>query len=100
MAVLVRYTPTGMTSDRYNSVGRKLDEAGIWPPAGLLAHVCFAAGEGLHVSEVWESREQQQAFAEKLTPHLQAENVDLSGEPQYSEVEGYMFVEASSESAE
>lgn len=100
MPVLVRYTPSGMTSDQYNNVGRKLDEAGVWPPPGLLAHVCFDAGGGLQVSEVWESREQQQAFAEKLWPHLQDENVDLSGEPQFLEVEGYMFVEASSETGE
>lgn len=100
MAILVRYTPSGMTSDQYNSVGRKLNDAGVWPPAGLLAHVCFAAGDGLHVSEVWESREQQQTFAETLTPHLQAENVDLSGEPQFLDVEGYTFVEASSENGD
>ena len=45
--------PTGMTLDQYNSIGQKLnEEAGTWPPAGLLAHVCFDAGGGLHVSEV------------------------------------------------
>ena len=102
MTVLVRYTPTGMTLDQYNSIGQKLnEEAGTWPPAGLLAHVCFDAGGGdLHVSEVWESREQQQAFAEKLMPHLQAENVDLDSEPQFLDVAGYMFVEASSDTGD
>ena len=100
MPVLVRYTPSGMTSDQYDSVGRNLNEAGVWPPAGLLAHVCFDSGGGLHVSEVWESREQQQAFAEKLLPHLQEANVDLSGEPQVLDVRGYMFVEASSETGD
>ena len=67
-----------MTSDQYNTVGQKLDEAGIWPPAGLLAHVCFDAGGGLHVSEVWESREQQHVRRSKqrerrlVAPRLRA----------------------------
>jgi hypothetical protein len=85
-----------MTSEQYNNVGRKLDQANLWPPDGLLAHVAFGAGGGLHLSEVWESREQQQRFGEKLLPLLQDENIQLSGEPQFLEVEGYLFVEASS----
>jgi len=98
--VLVRYTPSGLTLDQYNSVDRKLKKAGVWPPAGLVAHVCFDAGGGLHVSEVWKSREQHQAFAERLMPLLQEANVDLSGGPQFLDVESYMFVEASSESSD
>ena len=50
MAILIRYTPSGMTSEQYNNVGRKLQEAGDWPPQGLLAHVCFESSGDLHVS--------------------------------------------------
>lgn len=100
MPILVRYTPSGMTSDQYNTVGQKLNESGMWPPAGLLAHVCFHAGDGLYVSEVWESRDQQEAFAEKLWPHLQDANVDLSGEPEFLDVEGWTFKESSSDTSD
>ena len=55
MAILIRFSPSGMTSEQYDSVGRKLEEAGHWPPEGLLAHVCFGASGDLRVSEVWES---------------------------------------------
>lgn len=100
MAILVRYTPSGMTSDQYNDVGQKLQDAGHWPPDGLLAHVCFGASGSLHVSEVWESREQQEQFAQKLLPVLQENNVDVSGEPAILEVEGYFFREATSQSGD
>ena len=98
MAILIRFTPSGMTSDQYNTVGQKLQDAGHWPPQGLLAHVCFGSSGNLRVSEVWESRDQQEQFAQKLMPALQEENVDLSGEPEILEVEGYLMREASSES--
>ena len=100
MAILIRFAPSGMTSDQYNTVGRKLEDAGHWPPQGLLAHVCFGSSGNLRVSEVWESREQQEQFAEKLMPVLRGENVDLSGEPEILEVEGYFMRDASSESGD
>ena|SRR5215212_7254129 len=100
MAVLVRFTPNGLTTEQYNAVGQKLQDAGAWPPAGLLAHVCFGSSGSLHVSEVWESREQQEQFAETLMPALQEENIDVSAEPQVIEVEAYFMVEASSESGD
>jgi hypothetical protein len=100
MAILIRFNPSGMTSEQYESVGRKLEEAGNWPPEGLLAHVCFGSSGDLRVSEVWESREQQERFASKLMPVLQEENVELSGEPEVLEVAGYLMREASSESGD
>ena len=75
MAILVRYTPAGMTSEQYTNVGRKLEDAGLWPPEGLLAHVCFGSSGSLRVSEVWESREQQDAFGQKLFPPSIAKDI-------------------------
>ena len=100
MAILIRFTPSGMTSEQYDAVGKKLQEGGHWPPEGLLAHVCFGSSGNLRVSEVWESREQQEQFAKKLMPALQEENVDLSGQPEILEVEGYFMREASSQAGD
>jgi hypothetical protein len=100
MAILIRFTPSGLTSEQYNAVGQKLQEGGSWPPDGLLAHVCFGTSGNLRVSEVWESREQQEQFGEKLMPVLQEENVDLSGEPEVIEVEGYFMRDASSQAGD
>ena len=97
MAILIRFTPSALTSEQYDAVGQKLQEGGNWPPDGLLAHVCFGTSGNLRVSEVWESREQMEQFGEKLMPVLQEENVDLAGEPEVIEVEGYFMREASSQ---
>jgi hypothetical protein len=98
MAILIRFTPSGLTSEQYEAVGRKLEEGGHWPPEGLLAHVCFGSSGNLRVSEVWESREQHERFTEHLMPVLEEENVDLSGDPENLEVHAYFMREASSES--
>ena len=100
MAILIRFTPSGMTSEQYNAVGQKLQDAGNWPPDGLLAHVCFGTSGNLRVSEVWESREQMEQFGETIMPVLQEQNIDLSGEPEIIEVEGYYMREASSEAGD
>ena len=100
MAVLVRYTPQEMTPEQYDAVGRQLQEAGHWPPDGLLAHVGFRSDNGLHVSEVWESREKQERFAESLMPIVREHGVNFEGEPQYLEVHGYLFREASSDAGD
>jgi hypothetical protein len=100
VAILIRFTPSGLTSEKYNAVGQKLEDGGHWPPEGLLAHVCFGSSGNLRVSEVWESRERQEQFAQHLMPVLQEENVDLTGEPEIIEVEGYFMREASSEAGD
>lgn len=100
MAMLIRFTPSGLTTEQYNSVGQKLQDGEHWPPDGLLAHVCFGSSGSLRVSEVWESREQQEQFAEHLMPVLEEENVDISGEPEILDVEGYFMREASSEAGD
>jgi hypothetical protein len=97
MAVLVRFMPSGMTRDQYWSAGKKLEDGGHWPPQGLLAHVCFGSQGALLVSEVWESREQQEQFAQALMPILEAEGIGFEGEPEFLEVEAYDFKDARTE---
>ena len=100
MAMLIRFSPSGMTSEMYNNVGKKLEDGGHWPPQGLLAHVCFGSSGDLRVSEVWESRQQQEQFAQHLMPLLQEENIDLTGEPEILDVEAYFMREASSDAGD
>ena len=100
MAILITGEVPGLTAEQYDNVGRKLEGGGDWPPQGLLAHVCFGSSGNLHVSEVWESRDLQEQFAQTLRPYLEEANVDLSGEPEYHDVQGYLFHEASSESGD
>ncbi len=87
MAILVRYAPPSMTAEQYDQVSRNVQEQLQWPPDGLIAHVCFGSGNQLRVSEVWDSREQLEAFQEGLLPLIADAGIDVeSGEPEFFEV--------------
>ena len=84
--MLVRFSPQGMTSDQYDTVMRRLDEAGRWPPEGLEYHVCFGEPEQLRVSEIWSSNEEFEAFGEHLMPILNDVGIGFSAPPEHLEI--------------
>jgi hypothetical protein len=87
MSIVVRFQPANLTKEKYDSTNEKLEEAGIeWMPEGLDYHVCFGEDGDLKVSEIWDSREQMEAFGEKLMPFLSDAGVEMAGEPQVFEV--------------
>ncbi len=82
MSILVRFSPEAMTAEQYDGVSRQLEEGGSWPPDGLDYHVCFGSDGNLKVSEVWDSKEQLEAFGERLMPVLKEHQIDFSAEPE------------------
>lgn len=86
MSIVVRFPTSNMTKQQYQTVHDALQSSGNWPTPGLLLHVCFGDERNLRVSEIWESREQLQAFGEKLRPQLEAAGIEMSGEPEVFEV--------------
>jgi hypothetical protein len=80
MSVLIRFAPESLTAAQYDESVRKLEEAGVFPPEGLDYHVCFGSEGKLAVSEIWDSREQLDAFGEKLMPILAEVGIE-PGEP-------------------
>ena len=85
MSVLVRFTPTSLTSEKYDeSVRRARAEIGF-PPEGLEYHVCFGSEGNLRVSEIWDSPEQFRAFGERLMPLLSEVGIE-PGEPEMLEI--------------
>jgi hypothetical protein len=85
MSILVRFTPPSLTAEQYDETVSKLEEGGDFPPDGLDLHVCFGTDGSLKVSEVWDSREQFDAFGERLRPVLEEAGID-AGEPEQIEV--------------
>jgi hypothetical protein len=85
MAVVLRFTPDGMTAANYDECIKRLEEAGAGAPAGRLYHVCFGDENNLRVSDIWDSTEAFERFAETLRPILQDLGID-SGEPEVIEV--------------
>ena len=87
MSILVRFPPApGTTTERYDESLRRLEESGDFPPDGLEYHVAFVSGGDLRVSEIWDSREQMEAFGQRLMPLLAEMGINLAGEPEILEV--------------
>jgi hypothetical protein len=85
MSLLVRFAPASLTAAQYDESVRKLEENGDFPADGLDYHVCFGTDGNLRVSEIWDSREQFEAFGERLMPVLSEVGID-PGEPETMEV--------------
>jgi hypothetical protein len=87
VSILVRFTPVaGMTTEKYDVTLPLIEAAGEWPPDGLEYHVAFSVDGELRVSEIWDSKEQLEAFGERLMPILAANGVELAGPPEILEV--------------
>jgi len=87
MSIVVRFSPTSMTAEKYDEAVRKHEEAGVeFPPDGLEYHICFGSEGNLRVSEIWDSREQLEAYGEQLMPILADVGIEFSGSPEVFEV--------------
>ena len=88
MSIVVRFHPTNVTKEKYDESLRRMEQAGIWPdPPGLEVHVLFGSEDTLTVSEIWSSREEFQAYGEKLMPILTDIGIEFSAEPEVFEVQ-------------
>jgi hypothetical protein len=87
MSIVVRFHPASLTAEKYDASTSKLEEAGVeFPPEGLDYHVCFGSEGSLMVSEIWDSREQFEAFGERLMPILTDIGIEFSAPPEVFEV--------------
>jgi hypothetical protein len=85
MSIVVRFTPTSLTAEQYDESVRRLTEVGAFPPEGMDYHVCFGTDGNLRVSEIYDSREQFEAFGERLMPILADIGIE-PGEPEVFDV--------------
>jgi len=92
VAVGIQQDFKGMTLDQYDAATQQM---GLTPrgagPAGSLFHWVTNTDNGVRVTDVWESREAFEKFAqEKIGPTMQALGVDVHPEIQYFDVHNYM----------
>jgi hypothetical protein len=85
VSVLIRFAPPSLTAEQYDSVVARLRQDGILPAEGLDYEICFGAEGHLKVSQVWNSREQMDAFGQRLMPILQEFGID-PGPPEVVDV--------------
>ena len=83
MAALMQMHWKGVTREQYDAVCERIDfdAAGA---RGLIAHVAAVGDDGLHVTDVWDSPEQFQRFAEDTIMPAAAEVGIDQGEPDIS----------------
>jgi hypothetical protein len=87
MSIVVRFKPSNLTAEKYDETNHTIEEAGVeFPPEGLDYHVCFGSPGNLTVSEIWDSREQFEAYGERLMPVLAKAGIEFSGEPEVFDV--------------
>jgi hypothetical protein len=85
MAISVRFADEPTTREKYDEVLKRLEDAGDWPPPGLIFHAAQGASDVEEVFEVWESGEAFERFGSKLMPLLEEVGID-AGEPQIRDV--------------
>jgi hypothetical protein len=87
MSILVRFTTApGMKAEKYDETMPRIQASGAFPPDGLDYHVAFSAGGSFRVSEIWDSKEQFEAFGQRLMPILAEAGVELAGPPEIIEI--------------
>jgi hypothetical protein len=87
VSILVRFTGApSMTADKYDEVLPRIERSGQFPPDGLAYHVAFTSGGSFRVSEIWDSKEQFEAFGQRLMPILSEGGVELAGPPEVLDI--------------
>jgi hypothetical protein len=85
VSVLIRFAPASLTAAEYDSAVAKLTADGVLPADGLDYEICFGSGDNFKVSQVWDSKEQLEAFGARLGPILAELGIN-PGEPEIMDV--------------
>jgi len=73
MSVVVRHHAPGMTADQYSAIA-DVTMADLQSAKGFIAHYAFLEGDGLTVSEIWDTQADHDAFFnEHIRPKLPQE---------------------------
>ncbi|MBC5800561.1 MAG: hypothetical protein GIX03_16385 [Candidatus Eremiobacteraeota bacterium] len=69
MAVLVTITNPGISLETYDQIAARLIPD-MKKRAGFQAHFVYPQGDGFVVHEIWDAREQQEAWFDSVRPNL------------------------------
>jgi hypothetical protein len=90
MAVGITLEFNGATLDQYDDIVRKMDLGGRTAPGGMF-HWVTKTNEGFFVTDVWESREQFERFAEeKIGPVSREAGITDQPKITFYEVHNYL----------
>ncbi|WP_026713167.1 hypothetical protein [Flavobacterium daejeonense] len=90
MAIVIKFKHLGFSRAKYHEVIKQLENAGQGNPVGRFYHVCYGNDNEVDILDVWDNREDFNAFGETLIPILNAMDVQL-GEPDIQEIFGVII---------
>ncbi len=78
MALGFYFTHGGFTTDKYDAVTKRLEEAGAGSPKGRSIHVALESNGEIQVFDTWDSQEDFEAFGTTLLPILAEAGIELN----------------------
>jgi hypothetical protein len=95
MSIVLHFKPSGFPLATYKEAVKQLEAAGAGSPKGRSYHVCYGDANSVHVTDVWDSIEDFEAFGKTLVPIMQALGAD-PGQPQIEQVNNIVVGEVHS----
>ena len=83
MAIVVKFSVSGMTAEKYETVLARLDAAGAGAPPGQLCHISYGSSASVQVIDVYDSPQSFESFGKTLVPIL--ESLGIKAEPDVHE---------------
>jgi hypothetical protein len=87
MAIVIKFKHAGFTETKYHNAIKQLEANGLGNPKGRSFHVSYGDDNGVDILDVWENKEDFEAFGKKLVPILVSLGIDL-GQPDIQEIFG------------
>ncbi len=84
MAIIVKFSVSNCTAEKYDEVLDRLEAAGALAPAGQLFHVCYASRDNIEVIDVFDSPQSLENFGKVLEPIL--DEMGIKTQPEIDEV--------------
>jgi hypothetical protein len=79
MAIVVKFSVSGMSVEKYEKVLSRLEAAGAGAPPGRLYHVSYGPRENVQVIDVFDSPQSLESFGKTLVPIL--EQMGIKAQP-------------------
>lgn len=84
MAIVVKFSVSGGSVEKYEAVLRELEATGSLLPPGQLFHVSYGSRDNLQVINVYDSMQSFENFGKTLVPIL--DKLGIKSQPDVSEV--------------
>jgi hypothetical protein len=84
MAIIVKFSVSNSSAEKYEEVLRRLETAGAVAPRGQLFHVTYGSRDNLQVINVYDSPDSFESFGKILVPILR--ELGITAVPEVHEV--------------